>query len=307
MDGQTTIPYKLHHVGVLCSDVAASTAYFRDVLGHEVVARYFNRGAYDLTFLGSGSELLLELIGPPFSDGEQAYFETRGGSFHHIAFAVPDVDVAFAELTANGLGVAWAPDDFLFVRHCGVIDDSGIVVEILQEQEPLARVPAVDPGQPERAMFLLHHFDIFSDDWRRTRAFYARHFGMRSLYEYIYDDGGASVYLADVHFDANKRQALVEVMGPPYEEPRERSFAAQFGTGMDHIGYVVADTAQAQLTAVARGSAASRAPYQEYGTEMCWLKDVDGNDLELMLPLDKVALAAAFKANRPIQPNRKES
>ncbi len=103
----TQIKYKLHHLGILCEDTAVSTKFYRDVLGHEVTARYFNKGQYDLTFLGSGSDLLIELIGRPFSQLEQAYFEERGGAFHHIALQVDDVDAAFADLTSKGVKVAW--------------------------------------------------------------------------------------------------------------------------------------------------------------------------------------------------------
>ena len=69
-----TIQYKLHHLGLLCADPAASTRFYRDVLNHEVTARYYNAGQYDLTFLGSGSELLLELIGSPFGGDEHKPF-----------------------------------------------------------------------------------------------------------------------------------------------------------------------------------------------------------------------------------------
>lgn len=291
------IQYKLHHIGLVCADTASSTRFYRDVLGHEVTARFFNRDEYDLTFLGSGSELLIELIGEPFGGGEQAFFEQHGGGIHHIALEVADVDAAFADLSAKELRVAWEPEDFLFVRHCGVYDDCGLVVEILQELQPLAR-----PTMNQKVDYLLHHFDIFSDDWRRTKAFYAQHFGFTSVFEYIYREGGAFIYLADPFFDAKTRQAMIEVIGPPYVEPREFLFCKEFGTGMDHIGYVVEDVGVAYQSALARGSNDMQAPYQEYGTEMCWVQDADGNDLELMKAVPKAALQKAFETETPYRP-----
>ncbi len=292
-----TIRYKLHHLGLICDDTEASTRFYRDVLGHEVTARFYNRGMYDLTFVGNGSELLLELIGPPFGADEQAFLEERGPGMHHLAFAVEDVDVAFADLVARGVRVAWEPQDFLFVRHCGVYDDSGLVVEILQELEPLAR-----PQKRLEIDFLLHHFDVFSDDWRRTKQFYADHFGFKSVFEYIYKEGGAFIYLADSFFDAETRQAMIEVIGPPYAEPREFEFSRKFGTGMDHIGYVVQDVGKAYQAAVSRGSTDIVEPYQDYGTEMCWVQDADGNDLEFMKPVPKDALQRAFETGIPHRP-----
>lgn len=292
------IRYKLHHVGLLCADPPASTAFYRDVLSHKVLARYFELGEYDLTFVGSGSDLLIELIGQPFGGQEQAHFDKYGSNIHHIAFEVDDVDEAFQQLTQAGLKVAWEPDDFLFVRHCGVFDDCGLVVEILQEKEALPR-----PDQSNPAPYLLHHFDIFSDNWQRTQAFYTKHFGLTSIFEYIYESGGAFIYLTDSYFDPDTRQAMLEVIGPPYQEPREFVFSDKHGTGMDHIGYVVPNVQQAYETALKRGSPDMRQPYQEYGTEMCWIQDADGNDLELMLALDKEKLRLAFQTGQPYQPN----
>ncbi len=292
------IKYKLHHIGILCEDTTAVSNFYTNVLHHEICAKFYNRGEYDLTFLGSGSELYLELIGRPFSDGEQAYFEQRGPGFHHLAFEVENADAAFKELKSKGLKVAWEPDDFLFVRHFGVFDDSGILIEILEEKEPLAK-----PHQTESVEFLLHHFDIFSDDWQRTKQFYSNVFGFQSVFEYIYDQGGAFIYLADPYFDGNQRQAVIEVIGPPYEEPREFDFAKRFGTGMDHIGYEVKDVQQAYASAIQRGSIEFVKPYADYGTEMCWIQDANGSDLELMLPVPKKKLQAAFESKRPYQPH----
>ncbi|MEM7336344.1 MAG: VOC family protein [Chloroflexota bacterium] len=292
------IKYKLHHIGILCNDTTAVSNFYIDILNHELCARFYNRGEFDLTFLGSGSELYLELVGRPFSDREQAYFDERGAGFHHLAFQVEDADAAFAELQAKGLKVAWEPDDFLFVRHFGVFDDNGLLIEVLEEKEPLAK-----PQKTEAVDFLLHHFDIFSDDWRRTKQFYADTFGLQSVFEYIYDEGGAFIYLADSFFDADSRQAMIEVIGPPYKEPREFDFSKRFGTGLDHIGYVVADVQTAYQFALARGSTAFVKPYVNYGTEMCWIQDANGSDLEIMLPVSKQKLQEAFESKRPYQPH----
>ena len=290
--------YRIHHLGVLCDDLEASALFYEQVLGHERIASFSSAGEYDFCFLGSGSELLLELIGQPFSAREAAYVAERGPSFHHLAFSVADAEASFAELSAAGLQVAWEPEDFLFVRHFGVFDDSGILIEILEEKESLPK-PA-SAGQP--VDFLLHHFDIFSRDWERTRAFYGKHFGFKSVFEYIYEGGGAFMYLADPDFDPDRRQAMIEVIGPPYVEDREFVFSDHFGTGMDHIGYVVINVPAAYQKALARGTREFVKPYLDYGTEMCWIQDADGNDLELMLPVSKDRIAEAFRSGNPYRP-----
>ena len=79
-----------------------------------------------------------------------------------------------------------------------------------------------------------------------------------------------------------------------------------FGTGIDHIGYVVKDVPAAYQMTLARGSDNMREPYQEYGTEMCWVQDADGNDLELMLPVSKERLQQAFETGEPYRPRNQD-
>ncbi len=55
--------------------------------------------------------------------------------------------------------------------------------------------------------------------------------------------------------------------------------------------------------ALERGLPDLREPYQDYGIEeMCWVKDADGNDLELMLAVPREKLRAAFVSGNPYRP-----
>ena len=211
-----------------------------DVLGFDELAHFHQAGGFDLTFMSGGSSLLLELVGEPFSAGEQAFIEKRGHALHHIALQTPDVDAAFAELTSKGLKVAWEPDDFEFVRHCAVLDNNGNVVEILQELEPLPPVSNLNNVE-----FQLHHPCLLSESWQETIAFYAEHFGFMSPFQYIYEHGGAFVYLVDPFFDPQAHYAMIEIIGKPFEEAREFEFEKKFGYGMDHAGILVPNVKRA--------------------------------------------------------------
>ena len=291
--------YKLHHFGLLCKDTTASARFYREVLRLDQIARFYKEGAYDLTFLASGSDLLVELVGEPLSAGEQAFIERRGHALHHIAFATEDVDTAFAELTASGLQVAWEPDNFEFVRHCGVLDLNGNLVEILQELEPLPRVELKDAVE-----YQVNHPCMLVESWQETIAFYVKHFGMMSPFQYIYKHGGAFVYLVDPFFDTGSHYAMIEVIGKQYEEAREFEFAAKYGSGFDHAGFIVQDVDAAYRQALARGTGEFLPPYADYGTAMCWIQDPDGNDLELMLPLPVDKLRQAFESGEAFRPNQ---
>lgn len=292
--------YKIHHLGILCDDLAANVDFYTHVLGHQICAKV-ESAERNSVWVGSGSSLFLELIGAPFTPAEQAWHAQRGAGFHHLAFEVENLDASWKQLIEAGLDPIHPPSSGPHGRSFMVWDDSRVPVEVVQGYT------SIQPANvgPQPAEFLLHHFDIFSDNWQRTKAFYAQHFGFRSVFEYIYDHGGAFIYLADSYFDAGSRQAMIEVIGPSYEETREFEFSEKFGTGMDHIGYVVQDVKQAHQIALERGSADFVQPYADYGTEMCWVQDANGADLELMLPVNAKALQKAFKTGIPFRPNSK--
>lgn len=293
--------FKFHHVGLLSADTATSARYYRERLGHRSVARLYAAEEYDLTFLSAGSDLLLELIGQPLSAGEAAFAAARGWRIHHLAFEVADVDAAFKRLQRDGLTAVWQPEAFDFAgqlrgRHGGVLDDCGNVLELIQLEKELAKQPV-----SSRPFIQLHHANILSDDWRRTRDFYTTHFGLKSVYEHIYPKGGAFLYLADSFFNFGSHNILLEIIGPPYAEAREQAFAARFGTGLDHLGYITADVGAAYAAAVARGVRSVTPPYADFGTTLAWLKDGDGNDLEVMQPLAETAVRQGLAGDGPFR------
>ena len=137
----TSITYKLHHFGLLCADTTASARFYRDVLRLDELARFYKEGAYDLTFLSGGSSLLLELVGAPFSAGEQAFIERRGHALHHIAFETADL----VEWTAQNV----APN-MVYHTNGGVLEYlSAQSVEryfqIIKEQAPNSLVYLNEP------------------------------------------------------------------------------------------------------------------------------------------------------------------
>jgi catechol 2,3-dioxygenase-like lactoylglutathione lyase family enzyme len=268
--------YTLHHVGLFCESMPASLNFYQSVLQHELIAHFNTAGTVDLAFLAAGSDLLLELIAAPFSDSEQAFIDKRGYALHHLAFAVSDLAASYAALTAAGLRVAWEPDDFLFVRHFGVYDDCGNVVEILQENDPLPK-----PSVAREFPYQLHHPTLLSDDWQRTEQFYATHFGLRSPFPSIKDHGRRSIYLADPTYHPRKHNCLIKVLGPLLEAADEGE-SAEKAARIDHNAYVVIDIKTAFEEVVSAGAESLYAPYSDNETDIAWVRDVDGNDLALM-------------------------
>jgi glyoxylase I family protein len=93
-----------HHVAVICSDYERSRRFYTDVLGLEVVAEVFRaeRDSYKLDLrLPDGTQI--ELFSFPSPPARPSYPEACG--LRHLAFEVPDVGVAVAELTRRGVAV----------------------------------------------------------------------------------------------------------------------------------------------------------------------------------------------------------
>ncbi len=267
------IMYKLHHIGLFCHSMAASLAFYETILQHQQIARFHADGEYNYAFLSTGGDFLLELMAAPFADSERAFIDEHGYTFHHLAFAVPDLDAAYAQLKAAGLKFVWEPDDFLFVRHFGVFDDCGNVVEILQENDPL---PAPDS---QRAFpYQLHHACLLSDDWERTTNFYATHFGLHIPFPATQDHGRKSIYLADPAFHPRKHNCLIKVLGALLQTEE----SAETIPTIDHNAYVVIDVRSAFQTAVDAGATPIHAPYADSETDIAWLRDNEGNSLALM-------------------------
>ncbi len=94
----------IHHVGYVVADLDAALARMSAAFDLTVVVREVMQaqGVEALMAEGGGGGAV-ELIRPLDPDGAIARFmATRGEGFHHVAFAVPDVDAALSDLRGRG-------------------------------------------------------------------------------------------------------------------------------------------------------------------------------------------------------------
>jgi methylmalonyl-CoA/ethylmalonyl-CoA epimerase len=93
----------IHHVGYVVADLDAAIAELRRTLPLEVTARETMEAQGVEAVMCEGGGGAVELIRPLDPEGAIARFmATRGEGFHHVAFAVPDVDAALDELRGRG-------------------------------------------------------------------------------------------------------------------------------------------------------------------------------------------------------------
>src|SRR5215218_7427158 len=94
----------LDHVGIAVSDLQASLAFFKDVLGlHVETTEEVASQRVRATFLNTGQSTL-EMLEATAADSPIAkYLEKRGAGMHHIALRVDDIDAALDQLRARGI------------------------------------------------------------------------------------------------------------------------------------------------------------------------------------------------------------
>ena len=94
----------LDHVGIAVSDLQASLAFFRDVLGlHVEASEEIASQRVRATFLNTGQSTF-EMLEATAADSPIAKFiERRGAGLHHVALRVDDIDAALAHLRSRGI------------------------------------------------------------------------------------------------------------------------------------------------------------------------------------------------------------
>ena len=94
----------LDHVGIAVSDLQASLAFFKDVLGlHVALTEVIASQQVRATFIQAGQSTL-EMLEPTAPDSAIAkYLDKRGPGMHHVALRVDDIDAALAHLKERGV------------------------------------------------------------------------------------------------------------------------------------------------------------------------------------------------------------
>jgi methylmalonyl-CoA epimerase len=94
----------LDHVGIAVSDLPASLAFFKDVLGlHVETSEEIASQRVRATFLNTGPSTL-EMLEATAADSPIAKFVAkRGPGLHHVALRVDDIEAALAHLRSRGI------------------------------------------------------------------------------------------------------------------------------------------------------------------------------------------------------------
>lgn len=141
----------LHHTGYTVSDLDRSVAFYRDLLGCEVLATQEKEGGYLAAIVGypdahvrmahlqaPGGGHVLELFEYVAPAGERPALEVRNVGTSHICFLVDDLPALYEELRAHGVDSFVSPpvevDTGINRGGYGLYlhDPDGITVELFQ-------------------------------------------------------------------------------------------------------------------------------------------------------------------------------
>ena len=145
----------------------------------------------------------------------------------------------------------------------------------------------------------LHHISILTPELRRSQKFYQEKLGFATVYEFTADDGGF-VFLTDPSFDHTTNNFMLELIGPPNLLPREIEILGKRGACFDHLCYTAVDVEGAWKQALERGAKNMAKPVEEYGVQIAWVRDGDGNDVEIMNPIPEDVINIALEGGEAI-------
>ncbi|MBD2459780.1 VOC family protein [Oscillatoria sp. FACHB-1407] len=122
----------VHHIAIICSDYARSKRFYVDVLGFTVIREVYReaRQSYKLD-LQVGNHTQIELFSFPKPPQRVQYPEACG--LRHLAFVVPNLDEAIADLTAKGIEVEpIRVDEFTNKRFTFFQDPDNLPLELYE-------------------------------------------------------------------------------------------------------------------------------------------------------------------------------
>jgi glyoxylase I family protein len=123
----------IHHVAIICSDYSRSKHFYHQVLGLKIVAENYReaRQSWKLDLQlpnGAQLELFSFVDAPPRSSRPEAQ------GLRHLSFAVADVKVTTAWLTAQGVAVEpIRVDPYTGAEFTFFADPDGLPLEIYQQ------------------------------------------------------------------------------------------------------------------------------------------------------------------------------
>ncbi len=123
----------LHHVAIICSNYAASKAFYTEVLGFEIKQEVYRteRQSYKLDLMVAG-HYQIELFSFPSPPKRSSRPEACG--LRHIAFEVDSIENIVADLLSKNIDVEpIRVDEFTDKKFTFIADPDGLPIEFYEK------------------------------------------------------------------------------------------------------------------------------------------------------------------------------
>jgi len=127
------------HVGMTCSNLDRTIAFYCDLLGLKLVLRKAQGNGGEVAFLDAGGGML-EISAPPETPAPARLVPNHEAGIRHITFAFDDIEQTYADLLAAGVKfiekprMAFNSEILRKVAFC--LDPDGIVIELSERSAP---------------------------------------------------------------------------------------------------------------------------------------------------------------------------
>ena len=122
---------RFFHVAIKTDDIEASTAFYRDVLGGEVLESGDAGDGSEYVALSVADKRIYCFERPPYEIN--GLVEDLPTGVLHFGFVVPDVDSAVAELESAGRELLMPPERFGDLKITFVYGPDGEWIEFIEE------------------------------------------------------------------------------------------------------------------------------------------------------------------------------
>ncbi len=181
----------IHHTSITVSDTARSHAFYREVLGFDLVwdsealGLKFEGPLADtvtqcpgtsqrLTFMRLGSRLLEFVQYTPAGKAQHDNQMSDTGAAH-VGLRASDIDSLYRRLIEHGARVHCSPQDVLDMRLFYFRDPDGVGLEAMQ-----GRLIGASPSDRDDA---IHHTSFTVSDMDRSLGFYRDLLGLRTIFD----------------------------------------------------------------------------------------------------------------------------
>ena len=122
---------RFFHVAIKTDDIEASTAFYRDVLGGDVLESGDAGGGSEYVALSVADKRIYCFERPPYEIN--GLVEDLPTGVLHFGFVVPDVESAVADLESAGTEIFMPPETFGDLEIAFVYGPDGELIEFIEE------------------------------------------------------------------------------------------------------------------------------------------------------------------------------